>query len=67
MTTATDPREAARDWIAETIKKHLRPELSGECIRRVAAEMEEEAYTRNMAIEKAVELAVEWCEERNES
>jgi hypothetical protein len=66
--TATSPREAAREWIAETLRTHLRPELQPrdeDRIRRVAEAVELEAYRCNMPVETAVELAVEWCEARN--
>jgi len=66
MTLAMDPRDAAREWIAETITKHLAPELGGvERIRAVAAAFEDEANERGMSIETAVSLAVEWCENQN--
>jgi len=67
MTLATDPREAAREWIAETITKHLYTALTDhDRIQHVAAEIEQTAYEHNMAVEMAVELAAEWCEEQNE-
>jgi len=65
--TMIDPRQAARTWIAETLERHLKPELAGaERIRRVANEIEATAYERNMPVETAVELAAEWCDEQNE-
>jgi hypothetical protein len=68
MTLAiTDPRDAAREWIAETITKHLRPELGGpERIQSVAAAFEDEANDKNMPVELAVSLAVEWCGLQND-
>ena len=70
MTASTgpvNPRQAAQDWIAETITKHLAPELGGaDRIRQVAASIEDEAHEQNMPIELAVSLAVEWCEIQND-
>jgi len=65
--TATSPREAEREWIAETIRAHLRFELlpDEDRIARVAEAMELEAYRCSMPVETAVELAVEWCESQN--
>lgn len=61
-----DLRQAARTWIAETIERHLRPELGGVArIRRVADEIEATAFERNMPVETAVELAAEWCDEQH--
>jgi hypothetical protein len=66
MTLVINPREAARDWIAEAITKHLEPELgSAVRIRRIADEIEATAYQRHIPIELAVELAVEWCDLQN--
>jgi hypothetical protein len=49
-----NPREAAREWIADTITKHLHPELGGhDRIQRLAADMEAEAYRNNWPIETA--------------
>jgi hypothetical protein len=60
-------RELAREWIADTITKHLHPELGGaDRIRLVADAIEEEAHEKNMPIELAVGLAVEWAHEQNE-
>lgn len=62
-----DPRQAAREWIAETITKHLHPELGGaERISHIGAAILEEAQEKNMPVEFAVELAVEWCELQND-
>ncbi len=64
--TTIDPREAAREWIAETITKHLKPELGGtDRVRRVADEIEATAFQENMPVELAVELTAEWCDEQN--
>jgi len=66
MTITTHPREAARSWIAETITKHLHPELGGaDRVRRVADEIEATAFRENMPVELAVELTAEWCDEQN--
>ena len=66
-TTAINPRDAARQWIAETISKHLHPELGGaDRINDVAAAIEAEADEQNLPIEMAVCRAVAWCEEQNE-
>jgi hypothetical protein len=60
-------REFAREWIAETIMKHLHPDLAGaDRIRYVAASIEDEAHEKNMPIELVLGLAVEWCELQNE-
>jgi hypothetical protein len=73
MTTTkpvTCPREAARDWIAETLRTHLRADLQPrdeDRIRRVAEAVELEAYRCNMPVETAVKVAVEWCEAQNEA
>jgi hypothetical protein len=64
-----DPREAARDWLADIIAKHLDPELQRidpDRIKGVAAEVEAELHERNMPIEWAIGLAIEWCEARND-
>jgi len=67
MTQPVDLRELAREWIAETITKHLAPELAGgDRIKQVSAAFEEEARERNLPIELAVGMAVEWCENQNE-
>ena len=67
MTLAMDPRAAAREWIAETITKHLHPELGGgDRISHIAASIEDEAHEKNMPIELAISLAVEWCELQND-
>lgn len=61
-----NPREAARDWIAETIAKQLEPELGFAVrIRRIADGIEATAYQCNIPMELAVELAVEWCDLQN--
>ncbi len=66
MTTTTHPREVARSWIAETITKHLKPELGGaDRVRRVADEIEATAFQENMPVELAVELTAEWCDLQN--
>jgi hypothetical protein len=66
MTLATNPREAARHWIAETITKHLKPELGdAERVRHIANEIEATAFQANMPVELAVELTAEWCDEQN--
>ena len=65
--TTTEPREAARAWIASTLTKHLRADLAGgDRIRSVAAEIEQTAYEQNMAVEVAVQLAGEWADDQNE-
>jgi len=62
-----DPRAAAREWIAETITKHLHPELGGgDRIRNVAAAIEDEAHEKNLPIELAVTMAADWAHEENE-
>lgn len=62
-----DLRELAREWIAETITKHLHPELGGaERVNHIAASIEDVAHEKNMPIELAVSLAVEWCEIQND-
>jgi hypothetical protein len=64
-----NPREAAREWLADTITKHLHPKLQSidtERIKGVAAQVEAEAYASNWPIETAIELAIEWCEARND-
>jgi hypothetical protein len=70
MTTISqpiNPREAAIEWIADTIAKHLHPDLGGaDRIRQVAEALEEEAHEQNMPVEMAVSLAVEWAEEQND-
>ena len=67
MTLAMDPRAAAREWIAETITKHLHPELGGgDRIRNVAAAIEDEAHEKNLPIELAVTMAADWAHEENE-
>ena len=67
MTLAMDPRAAAREWIAETITKQLHPELGGgDRISHIAASIEDEAHEKNMPIELAISLAVEWCELQND-
>ena len=49
MTQPVDLRELAREWIAETITKHLAPELaSGDRIKQVSAAFEEEARERRV-------------------
>jgi hypothetical protein len=66
MTITTHPRDAAGGWIAETITKHLKPELGGaDRVRRVADEIEGTAFQENMPVELAVELTAEWCDEQN--
>jgi hypothetical protein len=64
-----NPREAARKWIAETLRKHLRAELHpvGDLDRiALAAEVvEAEAYRTNMLIEEAIDLAIAWAEQQN--
>jgi len=66
MSASTQPvnlREFAREWIADTITKHLHPDLGGaDRIHQVAASIEDEAHEKNMPIELAVSLAVEWCD-----
>ncbi len=66
----TNPRQAAREWIAETLRTHLRSELhpigGPERIREVAALVEAEAYAEGWPIETAIELAVEWCDQQND-
>jgi hypothetical protein len=61
-----DPREAAREWIADTLRSHLHPTLhpvGGEDrIKEVAALVEAESYREGWPIETAVELAIEWAE-----
>lgn len=49
-TTAISPRDAAREWIAEMIAKHLHPDLTcdGDRISQVAAAFEAEADERNL-------------------
>ncbi len=70
MTISSDPREAARAWIAQTLRTHLHPALhpvGGEDrIKEVAGLVEAEAYAEGWAIETAVDLAVEWCEIQND-
>ena len=67
ITQTVDLRELAREWIAETITKHLAPELAGgDRIKQVSAAFEEEARERNLPIELAVSMAVEWCELQND-
>ncbi len=67
VTQAVDLRELAREWIAETISKHLHPELGGaERISHIAASIEDEAHDKNMPIEVAVSLAADWAHEQNE-
>jgi hypothetical protein len=73
MTTISqpvNPREAAREWIAETLRTHLRADLhpvgGPERIKEVAASVEAEAYAEGWPIETAIELAIEWCEARND-
>ena len=65
----TNPREAAREWIAETLRSHLHPTLhpiGGEdCIKEVAALVEAESFRKGWPIETVVELAIEWAEIRN--
>jgi hypothetical protein len=66
-TIAINPRDAARQWIADTIHKHLHPELGGaDRIHHIAAAMEAEADKQNLPIEMAVCRAVAWSEEQNE-
>jgi hypothetical protein len=70
MTVSIDPREAAREWIAQTLRSHLHPSLhpvGGEDrIKEVAGLVEAEAYAEGWPIETAVELAIEWAELRNQ-
>jgi hypothetical protein len=71
MTTQpVNPREAAREWVADTIRTHLHPDLQpvggADRIRKVAEALEDEAHEQNMPIEMAVSLAVEWCKNQNE-
>jgi hypothetical protein len=70
VSTAIQPvdlRELAREWIASTLRTHLHPELGGaDRIRNVAAAIEDEAHEKNMPIELAVNMAVEWCEIQND-
>ena len=62
-----DPRQAAREWIAETISKHLHPDLGGaDRIKHIAASIEMEAYEHDLPIELAVGMAVDWAHEQNE-
>jgi len=71
MTSAIDPREAAREWIAETLRTHLRADLhpvgGPDRIREVAALVEAEAFAEGWPIETAIELAVEWCQIQNDA
>lgn len=73
MTVSSEPvspREAARAWIAQTLRKHLHPALhplgGPERINEVAALVEAESYREGWPIETAVDLAVEWCEIQND-
>jgi hypothetical protein len=70
MTVSIDPREAAREWIAQTLRSHLHPALhpvGGEDrIKEVAAMVEAESFREGWPIETAVDLAVEWCEIQND-
>jgi hypothetical protein len=60
-------RETARAWLADVLRSHLHPELGGaDRIRNVAASIEDEAHEKNMPIELAVSVAVEWCELQND-
>jgi hypothetical protein len=62
-----DPRDAAREWITETITKRLHADLGGgDRISHIAASIEAEAHEKNIPIEMAVSLAVEWCELQND-
>jgi hypothetical protein len=66
ITQPVDLRELAREWIADTITKHLHPELGGaDRISNIAASIEDEVREKNMPIELAVSMAVEWCDEQN--
>ena len=66
----TNPREAARKWIAETLRSHLHPTLrpvGGEDrIKEVAKLVEAESYREGWPIETAIELAIEWAEQQNQ-
>jgi hypothetical protein len=70
MTVSSDPREAAREWIAQTLRTHLHPSLhpaGGEDrIKEVAAMVEAESFREGWPIETAIELAIEWAELRNQ-
>jgi hypothetical protein len=73
MTTTAkpiNPRTAAIERIADTIRKHLHPELQpvrgAGRIKEVAALVEAEAFSEGWPIETAIELAVEWCELQND-
>jgi hypothetical protein len=62
-----DLRELAREWIAETITKHLALQLADvDRIRNIAAAIEDEAHEQNMPIELAVTMAADWAHEENE-
>jgi hypothetical protein len=70
MTLAIDPRTAAREWIASTLRTHLHPSLhpaGGEDrIKEVATLVEAEVFAEGWPIETAVDLAVAWCEIQND-
>ena len=70
MTVSIDPvREAACDWIAATITKHLHPDLhpcgGPDRVRRVAQEVEATSFESGVAVEVAIQLAIEWCDQQN--
>ncbi len=64
------PREAARLWIEETLRRHLHADLhpcgGADRFRRVAEAVEDESFRSGMPVEIAVELALEWCELQNQ-
>ncbi len=69
LVAVISPRDAAREWIADTLMSHLRRDLQPrdrDHIRQVAEAVELETYECNMPVETAIALAIQWCETQNQ-
>jgi hypothetical protein len=58
---ATSPSEAAREWMAATLRSHFTVTYNL-VMEQVAEAAELETYQDSMPFEPAIELAIEWCE-----